>query len=748
MDGSNNATTTTTFDITGGAGDDILTGGDGADTITGGSGIDTLDGDAGNDIVTGGAGNDILTGGAGNDTVTGGDGNDIITVAAGTDNISGNAGNDTFTVGTNLTSADTLAGGDGTDILNIDAATVDADFTNVTSIETVQMRDTGTYTMGALASAAGVATITASTDAAFTLTGGSLTNNITVDAKTPANKADSYTTGSGDDTFIFDGTTGLEDGDIIVAGTGSNKIQLDNSAAAVTAVLDADDVSGVTSIEVTDADGADATAQAISLTFSAVAEGTIQTFTVDGSIITDADDDLTVAGANIAVVTTTLDITGGAGDDILGGGDGADTITGGSGADTITGDGGNDILTGGAGNDTFSTVVADLTGLDTVSGGDGTDILNITDTGTSIDEDFSNMTSVETITFANVANTITLGSKAAAAGIATVTGNGDVDTVTVGALFTNDVSITTAAGNDVVTGTGYTGKLTVNNSGGGTLALTLGTGTTALTGGAQVETVNTTADAFTSGDTITGAGGTDVINFTTAGTLTDADFTNVTTFETITSGNVAMNISLGAEAKAGGIVTVTLGNAANTVNASAYTTTALTITGGTGADTIQGGTGNDILSGGNGADVYKFNSTGALNGNDTITMVVADDTLDFSNMGSFTFNTVEATLAGTNDVAIANKITLLVDGDGAAGTNTAAKVAALIEGNGDSMHMVSGGKGIVIAGFDGDAGDSALIYLVDDSVGTNAGTIETDDVTVIGTIATFDLDTLTTANFA
>ena len=748
VDGSNNATTTTTFDITGGAGDDILTGGDGADTITGGSGIDTLDGDAGNDIVTGGAGNDILTGGAGNDTVTGGDGNDIITVAAGTDNISGNAGNDTFTVGTNLTSADTLAGGDGTDILNIDAATVDADFTNVTSIETVQMRDTGTYTMGALASAAGVATITASTDAAFTLTGGSLTNNITVDAKTPANKADSYTTGSGDDTFIFDGTTGLEDGDIIVAGTGSNKIQLDNSAAGVTAVLDADDVSGVTNIELTDADGADATAQATSLTFSAVTEGTIQTFTVDGSIVTDADDDLTVAGANIAVVTTTLNITGGAGDDILGGGDGADTITGGSGADTITGDGGNDILTGGAGNDTFSTVVADLTGLDTVSGGDGTDILNITDTGTSIDEDFSNMTSVETITFANVANTITLGSKAAAAGIATVTGNGDVDTVTVGALFTNDVSITTAAGNDVVTGTGYTGKLTVNNSGGGTLALTLGTGTTALTGGAQVETVNTTADAFTSGDTITGAGGTDVINFTTAGTLTDADFTNVTTFETITAGNVAMNISLGAEAKAGGIVTVTLGNAANTVNASAYTTTALTITGGTGADTIQGGTGNDILSGGNGADVYKFNSTGALNGNDTITMVVADDTLNFSNMGSFTFNTVEAAVAGTTDVLLDNKITLLVNNGTSGDFDAASEIAAIIEGNGDAMHLASGAKGIVIAGSDADANDSAFIFLVDDSVGATQGTIAADDVVLIGTIATFDLDTLTTANFA
>ena len=80
--------------------------------------------------------------------------------------------------------------------------------------------------------------------------------------------------------------------------------------------------------------------------------------------------------------------------------------------------------------------------------------------------------------------------------------------------------------------------------------------------------------------------------------------------------------------------------------------------------------------------------------------------------------------------------------------DTIAEIVALIEGQGDSMHLSSGAKGIVIAGYDGDAGDTAKIYLVDDSVGATAGTIEADDVVIIGTLATFDVDTLTNFNFA
>ena len=390
-----------------------------------------------------------------------------------------------------------------------------------------------------------------------------------------------------------------------------------------------------------------------------------------------------------------------------------------------------------------------MTGLDTVSGGSGTDVLSVTDASTVVDDDFTSITSVETLTLANAAHTVTLGSNAASAGIVTVNGGNDVDTITLGALYTNNVTIAAGTGADIITATNYTGTLTLTG-GAGIDTLNMGSGTTTFTMGAANDIVNVMASGnLTSADTITGnSTTTDVINLSAAMTVNDIDLTNVTEVETITSGNVAVTINLGAEAKESGIVTVTLGNATNTVNASAYTTTALTITGGTGADTIQGGTGDDILSGGNGADVYKFNATGALNGTDVITFVVADDKFNFDNMGTFTFNSIEATLAGTNDVSLDNKITLLIDGDGAAGTDTIAEIVALIEGQGDSMHLSSGAKGIVIAGYDGDAGDSARIYLVDDSVGATAGTIEADDVTLIGTLATFDVDTLTNFNFA
>ena len=279
--------------------------------------------------------------------------------------------------------------------------------------------------------------------------------------------------------------------------------------------------------------------------------------------------------------------------------------------------------------------------------------------------------------------------------------------------------------------------------------MTLNSGTIALTGGAAIETVTVGAGTdLTSADTLTGAGGTDVIDFAAASTVTDAMFTNVTTFETITAGNFAQDITLGLLAKAAGIVTVTLGNATNTVNASAYTATTLTITGGSGADTIQGGTGADILSGGAGADVYKFNATGALNGNDTFTMVVADDKLDFSNMGSFTVDSTQISATGTTDVVIDNKIVYLDDATGLAAVNTTTLIAALIEGNGDAMHISSGGKAIILAGDNGAAGDEVLIYLVDDSVGAVAGTISADDIVLIGTTSgNIDLDTITPANF-
>jgi len=191
-----------------------------------------------------------------------------------------------------------------------------------------------------------------------------------------------------------------------------------------------------------------------------------------------------------------------------------------------------------------------------------------------------------------------------------------------------------------------------------------------------------------------------------------------------------------------------LGNAANTVDASAYTATVLTITGGTSTDSIRGGTGADILSGGNGNDTYVFNATGALNGTDVITFVAANDKFDFSNMGTFTFQgTTEVAFNATGDVNITGKIILLVDADGAASTDQIAEIVADLQGVGTAINLQSGGAAIILAGNDIDANDGAVIFIVDDSVGDTVGTIEADDVSIIGTLATFDIDTLTGAHF-
>jgi hypothetical protein len=153
--------------------------------------------------------------------------------------------------------------------------------------------------------------------------------------------------------------------------------------------------------------------------------------------------------------------------------------------------------------------------------------------------------------------------------------------------------------------------------------------------------------------------------------------------------------------------------------------------------------------GGNGADRFIFESTGALNGNDTITFVVADDFMNVSAFlpgGSFSATVIEHN--GATDVDITNKVVMLAATDaGITEVDTAGKVAALIQGNGDAMFLTSGGKAIVIGGDDSAAGSSALIYFVNDSLGANVGTVEADDVVLVGTLATFDLNTLTIANF-
>ena len=476
--------------------------------------------------------------------------------------------------------------------------------------------------------------------------------------------------------------------------------------------------------------------------------GNVAITNFDASAVTSAASNVTFVSANVTAASS-VTIKGGAGADTLTGGATKDTITGGAGNDILSGGAGVDVLDGGAGNDTFNYATANLLATETISGGAGTDILTLTDASTVIDADFTLVTSVETMTMSNNAHTVTLGALASAAGIVTYNGGTGVDTLTVGAGFTNNLTVAGGNGADVIVLTNYTG--TANLTGGtGVDTYTLGAGTEVISGAAGADVVNVGAAAnLASTDVLVGGAGTDVINFSAAMTVTDAMFTGVGTFETITAGNVAMVMTLGAQAQEGGITAVTLGNATNSVDASAFTS-ALTITGGTGADTITGGSGGDTLIGGAGADIYKFASTGALNGTDVFgaNIVVAADKLDFTAFNSnLSFNATVVEHNGVGDIDVTNKIVMVATTNGGvAEADSVADIVALFDDIGDALHLASGGKAVVIGGDDSAATAGATISYVDDSLGANVGTIEADDIVIVGT-TTLDIDTLTAGNF-
>jgi Ca2+-binding RTX toxin-like protein len=377
--------------------------------------------------VTGGAGDDDVTGGTANDTIVLGAGDDTYSDLDGNDNVTLGAGDDTIDVGdAELTYQDTIDGGDGGDTIELDATTAVADiaFQSVSNVETITITDANAgLTIGNLAAAAGIVNVNALSGVNNTISAAGYTTGVTITAATNAGNNDDLTGGQGNDTYVFSGANGLEDGDVIDGTAGSDVIQLDNSGGAVTAVVDMDDIDNVLSIQTTDDDGGDdTTAEAIDVTFSAIAETTEQTVTVDASSITDDDDDLDVTNS-AASTTTAFSITGGAGDDTLAGSNAADTLGGGSGADSLTGNGGADTLLGGAGDD----AITGGDGADSQTGGAGTDTFVFAST-TNIDtSDNAGATTQSTSTAADTISDFTAGTDNVQVELALANGGETID---------------------------------------------------------------------------------------------------------------------------------------------------------------------------------------------------------------------------------------------------------------------------------------------------------------------------------
>ena len=174
---------------------------------------------------------------------------------------------------------------------------------------------------------------------------------------------------------------------------------------------------------------------------------------------------------------------------------------------------------------------------------------------------------------------------------------------------------------------------------------------------------------------------------------------------------------------------------------------AQTITTGSGDDTITGGAGDDIIAlTAGGSDTVVFASTAADNGADTINGFVAGisgDVLDFSAfLTTSSFDTTVFSTSNNGGVDIVNKI-VMFDTTGA-GLDVAGLVAE-IEGNGNAFDL--DGEAVVITGNAGGTGNDALVYFVDTSIDGDATNVSSTDVVLVGTLRSFDLDTLAAGNF-
>ncbi len=321
-------------------------------------------------------------------TVTGGAGDDVINILAA----------DT------LTSADTINGGAGKNTLVItETAGQDADFTNVTNIQTLNLAEASIVTLGTEAQEAGITTvkaITATDD--YVIDASAMTTDVTYTMTALTSGKSTITAGSGndtlalgdaDDTITFGLANTLTSADTINGGTGANTLS----------IIDTQDddaiFTNVTNIQTLNL----AAASIVTLGTEAEEAGisTVKAIKVDDDYVIDASDMTTDVTFDMSLLTT-----------------GTSTITAGSGNDTLV----------------------------------------ITSTVASDDSIFTNVTNVETLHLA-AASIVTLGTEAEEAEITTVKAikvDDDyvIDASDMTTAVTFDMSLLTTGTSTITTGSG------------------------------------------------------------------------------------------------------------------------------------------------------------------------------------------------------------------------------------------------------------------------------------------------------
>lgn len=628
--------------------ENIIVAGDGGVTVNGstvvdriatGTGDDIINGAGGNDIISTSSGNDTINVGTGNNTVDGGDGVDLLTYDGRSEDISldldstpNGFGQYTVTVGTtqvdlvkgieNITTGsgdDTILGDAGANVINTGSGN---DFLSGRGgidtliggdgIDTVSYSYASSFATVDLAAGTGVINAFDQDSLATieNIVGTNFDDVLSGDANVNVIEG-----GAGDD--IINGRTG---NDTLDGGTGNNTVSF------------ADQISTV------------------SLTLANSGNATATTGGGDSITVRNIQN-IFGSGFSDYLVGNNVDniIEGGNGNDVLDGAGGTgDIVTYVNQANAVAANLGTGSVVKNIGTDTISNfeIFRGSTHNDTIfggalinqiDGGDGVDMLSYVNIGTSVNVNIATGTTTGALTqtFSNIENItggtnndILTGDENAnvingSDGDDVINGNGGADTIDGG------------NGNDTVTYASFAEAITVN-AGAASLAITDAEGdTSSLT---SIETIVATGfdDTFNSGATsrtvaLDGAGGTDVMSFSTETNAVTANLSSNATgsFGTYTFvGNSIENLIGG---QAGDILTGTTG--------------ANNIQGGAGNDVIYGNGGNDTIDGGDGIDTLTYTSAGGAINVNLVTSQVTD-----AAAGVTTFSNIETIIGtGSND---------------------------------------------------------------------------------------------------
>jgi Ca2+-binding RTX toxin-like protein len=549
------------------------------------------------------------------------------TLVSTNDNLSGGAGNDTFNgvvtganeSGTTLQAGDVLAGGSGTDTLNISiagsaGAAVTTAAINLTGIERISVSNFESSVNNNIIDLALVdSALTTLALSASSATGDTQFTNV---SKVVAAE---LSNGSGDLTITY--TTTASAGATVQALTLANQTGGTFTANGVETLNIASNTLANTVTLAGDALATVNVTGAVALTLGTLPNTAT---TVNASA-------LTAALTTTLGTGTSVTVTGGSGDDVIttGAALSGGSVAGGSGADTL--------IVGADAHINTSTIGARYTGFETL-------LLNGTQTTAAAGDDYTDRTQ----NVGHVAGVTTYG-------LSNLTLNGfsgdNTGNATVAYSFTGGTTGQTLS----LSGISYTDSST-DDSQNDDVALTVSSALT-TDGSADVLNValsgNGTTNAATSADelslslTLTNY---ETVNIASAGSSTN-------TINTLDSASLKSLVVTGSRAVT--IATLSNNTATTTINASAATgnvsigatangsTTAMTITGGSGndtfvagsgADSIDGGTGNDNLSGAGGADTIiggtgndvinggaGIDSLSGGDGNDTFTVTTASD---------------------------------------------------------------------------------------------------------------------------